>query len=36
MIDLAAVMCNGEEIVAEDINITAAQSDKTFIAEEKH
>ncbi len=35
MIDLAAVMCNGIEIVADDINYTATKSDNTFITEEK-
>jgi DNA-binding NtrC family response regulator len=35
MIDLAAVMCNGYEITADDISYTSAKGDETFMAEEK-
>ncbi|MGF2411697.1 sigma-54-dependent transcriptional regulator [Ferruginibacter sp.] len=35
MIDLAAVMCDGKEITADDISYTTARGDETFIAEEK-
>lgn len=35
MIDLAAVMCNGHEITAEDISYTTARGDESFTAEEK-
>ncbi|GAB2838291.1 sigma-54-dependent transcriptional regulator [Ferruginibacter profundus] len=35
MIDLAAVMCDGQEIKAADISYTTAKGDQTFMAEEK-
>jgi DNA-binding NtrC family response regulator len=35
MIDLAAVMCDGKEITADDISYTTAKGDETFTAEEK-
>jgi len=35
MIDLAAVMCDGQEITADDISYTTAKGDETFTAEEK-
>ncbi|MGG9961972.1 sigma-54-dependent transcriptional regulator [Ferruginibacter sp. SUN106] len=35
MIDLAAVMCDGQEIKATDISYTTAKGDQTFMAEEK-
>lgn len=35
MIDLAAVMCDGQEITADDISYTTARGDESFTAEEK-
>lgn len=35
MIDLAAVMCDGNEITADDISYTTARGDESFTAEEK-
>lgn len=35
MIDLAAVMCDGKEIKAEDINYTSTKANKVFMLEEK-
>jgi len=35
MMDLAAVMCDGKEITADDISYTSAKGDETFMAEEK-
>lgn len=35
MIDLSAVMCDGKEIKAEDINYTSSKANKSFMLEEK-
>lgn len=35
MIDLAAVLCNGKEILPDDINYSSARGSETFMAEEK-